>query len=140
MNNTWNEDTLTFANVSYFSRTAPENIIMVSSESTWYEWNVTDFVRIAIRENFEKVTLVLEANETVEGNFLAMFYSKDQQDLSLNEYSPQLVFTYHDVGGVSPDMTSKVILGVLATVGIFFVAYRFLKKSAKKRRRFSSVR
>lgn len=140
VNNNWNEDTLTFADLSSFYRTQPENIIIVSPGNAWYEWDVTGFVRTAVRENYEKVTLAMEANETNEGNFIAMFYSKDQQDLSLNEYRPQLVFTYQANGGVSSDMTGKVILAVLATVGIVFVAYRFLKKSAKKRRRFSSMR
>jgi len=142
VSNAWNEDTLTFVNLSYFYRTAPEYIVIVSPGNAWYEWDVTGFVRTAMRENYEKITLVLEANETVEGNFIALFYSKDQQDTSLDKYSPQLVFTYHDIGeGVSSDMIGKVILGVLATVGVVFVAYRFLKNSAKKRRRhFSSVR
>jgi len=140
VNNTWNEDTSTFVDFSHFSRTAPENIILVSSGNTWYEWTVTDTVRTAIQKNYEKITLALEAEETSEGNFLAIFYSKDQQDLPLNEYSPYLVFTYNGSAGVSLDTTGKVIFGVLATVGISFVAYRFLKKSAKKRRRSSSVK
>jgi len=140
VNNTWNEDTLTSADAGHFYRTAPESIVIVSSGNTWYEWFVTDFVRTAIQENYEKITLVLESEETSDGNFLAMFYSKDQTDPSLNGYRPQLVFTYYDIGGVSSDMVGKAILGVLATAGIVFVAYRFLKKPAKKKRRSSSVR
>lgn len=141
VNNAWSEDTLTFADLSYFSRTAHEGIIMVSSANTWYEWTVTEFVRAAIQQNYEKITLVLETYESGDGNFLAMFRSKDQQDPLMNEYKPQLVFTQQENGIVSPpDMTGMVVLGVFATVGISFVAYKFLKKSTRKIRRFSSVK
>jgi hypothetical protein len=139
VNNTWDEDTLTPLNTTDFFMTAPESFAQVTSKSVWYEWVVTDFVSTAIRENYERITLVLESEE-VEGDAFVMFYSKDQEDLPSKEYSPQLVFTYNGHGGVSWDIAGKVIFGVLATVGISFIAYRFLKKPAKKRRRFSSAR
>jgi len=139
VNNTWDEDTFTPLNATGFFMTAPESFVNVTSKYVWYEWGVTDFVRTAIRENYEKITLVLESEE-VEGNAFVMFYSKDQEDLQSKEYSPKLVFTYNGYGGVSLDIAGKVIFGVLATVGISFIAYRFLKKPAKKRRRSSSVK
>lgn len=140
-NNTWDEDTLTFLNYNPLCALATKpHILQIFAESVWYEWTVTGFVSTAIRENYEKITLVLEVEESVEENALALFYSKDQQDLPPNECIPQLVFTYPDHGGVSLDIIGKVILGLLATVGIVFVAYRFLKNPAKKRRRSSSVR
>jgi hypothetical protein len=139
VNNTWNEDTLTFVNFSYFFRTGPESIITVGSENVWYEWVVTDFVSTAIREKYENITLALEAEETVQGNGFAMFYSKDQQQLPPT-FNPQLVFTYHDIGGISLDIIGEVVFGVLVTAGIIFMAYRFLKKPGKKRRRFSYAR
>ena len=145
VNNAWDEDTLTSANVSssYIGQ-KPESVARVTSENVYYEWNVTEIVGIAIRENFEKVTFVLEAEEEVAGDTFVLFYSKDQQQYPPSECVPQLVFTYHNVSdnasGVSLDMIGKVILGGLASVGVVFVAYKFLKKPAKKRRRFSSLR
>jgi hypothetical protein len=138
VNNTWNEDTLTFDNFSYFSRTKPESVVTLplGSQNFWYEWVVTDFVSAAIREKHQNISLALEAEETVLGNGFVMFYSKDQQQLPPT-YNPQLVFTYHDVGGVSLGMTGEVVFGVLVMAGIIFVAYKFLKKPSKKRRRFS---
>jgi len=141
VNNTWNEDTLTFVNFSYFVRTKPESVttLPLGSEDFWYEWVVTDFVSTAIREKYENITFGLEAEETVMGNGFAMFYSKDQQQLPPT-FNPQLVFTYHDVGGISLDLTGEVVFGVLVTAAIIFMAYRFLKKPGKKRRRFSYTR
>jgi len=141
--NTWNENTLTFVNYSYFfpNRTGPESVttLPLGSENVWFEWVVTDFVSTAIREKYENITFGLEAEETVQGNGFAMFYSKDQQQLPPT-FNPQLVFTYHDVGGISSDLTGEVVFGVLVTAAIIFIAYRFLKKPGKKRRRFSYVR
>jgi hypothetical protein len=141
VNNTWNEDTLTFVNFSNFVRTKPESVttLPLGSEDVWYEWVVTDFVSTAIREKYENITFGLEAEETVQGNGFAMFYSKDQQQLPPT-FNPQLVFTYHDIGGISLDMIGEVVFGVLVTAGIIFMAYRFLKKPGKKRRRFSYAR
>jgi len=138
VNNTWNEDTFTSVNFSYFVRTGPESVttLPLGSEDFWYEWVVTDFVSTAIREKYENITFGLEAEETVQGNGFAMFYSKDQQQLPPT-FNPQLVFTYHDIGGISLDMIGEVVFGVLVTAGIIFMAYRFLKKTGKKRRRFS---
>ena len=140
VNNTWNEDTFTFVNFSYFFRTKPESettILPLGSEDVWYEWVVTDFVRTAIREKYENITFGLEAEEAVQGNGFAMFYSKDQQQVPPPYGNPQLVFTYHDIGGISLDMIGEVVFGVLVTAGIIFMAYRLLNKPGKKRRRSS---
>jgi hypothetical protein len=141
--NTWDENTLTFVNFGNFfqNRTGPESVttLPLGSENVWFEWVVTDFVSTAIREKYENITFGLEAEQTVQGNGFAMFYSKDQQQ-GPPTFNPQLVFTYHDVGGISPDLTGEVVFGVLVTAAIIFMAYRFLKKPGKKRRRFSYVR
>jgi len=138
VNNTWNESTLTFVNFSYFVRTKPESVttLPLGSQNVWFEWVVTDFVSTAIREKYKNITFGLEAEETVLGNGFAMFYSKDQQQLPPT-FNPQLVFTYHDTGGISFDLTGEVVFGVLVTATIIFMAYRFLKKQDKKRRRSS---
>lgn len=143
-NNAWDEDTLIATNFSYdYIGKNAESIARVTSENVYYEWNVTEIVGIAIRKNLEKVTFVLVAEEEVAGNTFVLFYSKDCGIDPPSEYIPQLVFTYHNynnVSEVSLDMVGKVILVGLASVGVVFVAYRFLKKPAKKRRRFSSMR
>ena len=139
-NNTWNEETFAFVNFSSFVRTRSESNVTVGSENVWHEWVVTDLVNIAMRENYENITFGLEAEQTVQGNAFAIFYSREQQQLPPT-YNPQLVFTYHDItgsdGGVSLDTIGKVVFGGLVTAGIVFIAYRSLKKTPKRRRRLS---
>jgi hypothetical protein len=141
VNNTWNESTLAFVNFTYFSRTKPESVatLPLVYKLDWYEWDVTDFVSAAIREKYENITFALEAEETVLGSAFAIFYSKDQQQLPPT-YNPQLVFTYQNTGGTSLNLIGEVTFGVLVTAGIIYVAYRFLKKQDKRRRRFSHTR
>ncbi len=128
VNNTWNEGNLTFRLLGKFYRTNPEDAVRVDSIDVWYEWKVTDFIRNAIEENQEKITLTLEVEDPLGGMARSRFASKDQQ---WHEYSPQLVFTYSEPGSNSPHIIITA-LGLMVTVAIVFLAYRFLKNPKQK--------
>jgi hypothetical protein len=57
VNNTWNEENLTFASFAGFFRTAPESVVKVTSDE-WYEWKVTNFVSKAVEEKYERITSI----------------------------------------------------------------------------------
>jgi len=127
VNNTWNEENLTFVSFGGFFKTDPEDFVIVDSD-IWYEWEVTGFVSKAMEENYEKITLTLEVIPPSEG--IARFASKDQP----TEYSPQLVFTYTETETNSPDIIIIVALGLTVTVAIVFLAYKFSKRHKTKTR------
>lgn len=133
VNNTWNEENLTFVSFSGFFRTNPEDVVRVDSKDVWYEWNVTNFVRKADEENYEKITLTLEVKDTLEGTARSLFASKDQTPQD-REYSPQLAFTYTETETNSPDTTIIVAIGLTVTVAIVFLAYVFIKRHKTKTR------
>ncbi len=134
VNNTWNEENLTFVSFSGFFRTNPEDVIRVDSIDIWYEWNVTNFIRKADEENYEKITLTLEVKDPLEGTARALFASKDQTTQEMREYSPQLVFTYleHEPEAKSVDIIIIVALGLAVTVVIVFLAWKFSKRHKTK--------
>jgi hypothetical protein len=132
-NNTWSEDTLAFDSITNLSHTnSSESAVIVSSNNTWYEWTVTDFVGSAMQPpaSPDRVTLVLEPGNNSEGNYTAFFYSTHQ---SSTQYYPQLVFSYRSM--MDPVYTYlEVGSGFVVFTGIVIVAYRFSGK--KKRKRF----
>ena len=134
VNNTWNEENLTFASFSGFFRTAPESVVKVTSDE-WYEWKVTNFVSKAVEENYEKITLTLEVEDPLKGTARSLYASKDQKTQEWLEYSPQLVFTYLEPKANSMDTITKVALGLTATVAIAFLAYKLSKRRTRKKRR-----
>jgi hypothetical protein len=134
LNNTWNEDTLTFESIQNFSRSdKPESVVTVSSNNTWYEWTVTGFVGHAMQQPapLDKITLVLQAENSVSGDDYVFFYSKDQ---NLPQYYPRLVFSYKSsVINPNPmDTYLKVGLVSVVVAGIILVAYRFSRKKKRK--------
>jgi hypothetical protein len=131
VNNTWNEENVTFVIFAGFFRSDPESVVKVTSIDSWYEWNVTNFVRKAMEKNYEKITLTLEVEDPLGGTALSRFASKDQEWL---EYSPQLVFTYLEPKANSMDTITKVALGLTATVAIAFLAYKLSKRRTRKKR------
>lgn len=133
VNNTWNENNLTNLLFSKFSRTNPEDVVRVDSTDVWYEWKVTGFVRKAVEENYEKITLTLEVKDQLQGTALSLFASKDQKT-TLREYSPQLVFTHLEPKANSLDIIIKVASGLTATAVIVFLAYKLSKKRTRKKR------
>jgi len=133
VNNTWNEENLTFVSFSGFYRTNPEDVVRVDSIDVWYEWKVTNFVRNAVEENYEKITLTLEVKDPLEGPARSLFASKDQTPQDRG-YSPQLVFTYAETETNSPDIIIIVALGLTVTVAIVFLAYMFIKRHKTKTR------
>ena len=133
VNNTWNEENLTFASFSGFFRTAPESVVKVTSPE-WYEWKVTNFVSKAVEENYEKITLTLEVEDPLEGTARSLYASKDQTTQEMRGYSPQLVFTYLEPKANSMDTITKVALGLTATVAIAFLAYKLSKRRTRKKR------
>lgn len=133
VNNTWNEENLTFASLSGFSRTAPESVVKVTSPE-WYEWKVTNFVSKAVEENYEKITLTLEVEDPLEGTAASVYASKDQKTQEWLKYSPQLVFTYLEPKANSLDTITKVALGLTATAAIAFLAYKLSKRRTRKKR------
>jgi len=133
VNNTWNEENLTFVSLGGFFKTDPGDFVKVTSAGVWYEWKVTSFVRKAIEENYEKTTFTLEVMPQSEG--IAWFASKDQTTQEFREYSPQLVFTYLEPQTNPLDILSKVALGLTVTVAIAFLAYKFSKTHTRKKRR-----
>jgi hypothetical protein len=132
VNNTWNEENLTFVSLGGFFKTDPGDVVKVN-EDIWYEWKVTDFVRKAIEENYEKITFTLEVMPPSEG--LAWFASKDQTSPEMRDYSLQLVFTYLEPQTNPLDIPTKVALGLTVTVVIVFLAYKFSNKQTRKKRR-----
>jgi hypothetical protein len=134
VNNTWSEDTLAFDSISDFSRSnSPESVVAVSSNYTWYSWTVTDFVRWAMQQPalLDTITLVMEPENTVSGNYTMSFYSKDQ---SLTQYYPQLVFSYKDM--MNPMYTYlEAGFAFVAVAGIAVVVYR---SSARRKRKKSA--
>lgn len=133
VNNTWNEENLTFVSFSGFYRTNPEDVVRVDAIDVWYEWNVTNFVRNAVEENYEKITLTLEVKDTLEGPARSLFASKDQTPQD-REYSPQLVFTYTKTETNSLDIIIIVASGLTATAIIVFLAYKLSKRHKTKTR------
>lgn len=135
VNNTWNEENVTFVIFGGFSRSDPESVVKVTSIDTWYEWNVTNFVRKAIEKNFEKITLTLEVEDQLGGaTALSRYASKDQTAQQMRDYSPQLVFTYVETKADSMDIIIKVALGLTATVATAFLAYKLSKRRTRKKR------
>ena len=133
VNNTWNEENLTFAIFSGFFRTAPESVVKVTSDE-WYEWKVTNFVSKAVEENYEKITLTLEVEDPLEGTARSLYASKDQTTQEMRGYSPQLVFTYLEPKANSMDTITKVALGLTATAAIACLAYKLSKRRTRKKR------
>jgi hypothetical protein len=133
VNNTWNEENLTFASLSGFSRTALESVVKVTSSYEWYEWKVTNLVSKAIEENYEKITLTLEVEDPLAGTAASLYASKDQTTQEMREYSPQLVFTYLEPKANSLDTITKVALGLTATAAIAFLAYKLSKRRTRKK-------
>ncbi|MDH5450928.1 MAG: DNRLRE domain-containing protein [Candidatus Bathyarchaeota archaeon] len=132
-NNTWNEENLTFASFKGFYRTNPEDVVRVDSIDVWYEWKVTNFVRNAVEEDHENITLTLEVKDPLEGPARSLFASKDQTPQD-REYSPQLAFTYGETETNSPDITIIVAIGLTATVAIIFLAWKFSERHKTKTR------
>ena len=133
VNNTWNEENLTFVLFREFSRTAAEDAVIVDSIDVWYEWKVTNLVSKAMEENYEKITLTLEVEDPLEGQALSRYASKDQTTQEMREYSPQLVFTYLEPNTNSLDTIIKVALGLTVAVAIAFLAYKFSNRHTRKR-------
>lgn len=135
VNNTWNEENLTFVSFGGFFRTAAEDAVIVDSIDVWYEWNVTNFIGEAIEENYDRITLTLEVEDPLEGIARSFYASKDQTTPEMREYSPQLVFTYLEPQTDSSNTPIKVALGLMVTVAIVFLAYKFSKRYTRKKRR-----
>lgn len=130
VNNTWNEENLTSLSFSGFLRTSLEDIVKVESIDVWYEWNVTNFVKRAVEENYKKITLTLEVEDTLEGTARSLFSSKDQE--WAETYGPQLVFTYSQTGTNSPDIIIIAALGLAAAIVIAFLAYKLSERHKTK--------
>jgi hypothetical protein len=130
LNNTWDEDTLTFVSIQNFSRSDnPESVVIVSSNNTWCDWTVTSFVNSAMHQPvpFDNITLVLEAEDSGSGS--VYFCSNDQNS---SRYYPQLVFSYKSpVTNLMNAYFGVGFVSVAAAV-IVLVAHRF---SGKKRAR-----
>jgi hypothetical protein len=129
VNNTWNEENLTFSLFSGFFKTDPEDVVRVDL-NVWYEWKVTDFIRKAVEESYERITLTLEVEDSFEGTASSLFASKDQEFL---EYNPQLIFTYLEAEANSLDTITIVALGLAVTVAIVFLAYKLSKRRTRKK-------
>lgn len=130
-NNTWNEDNLTFDSQHEFPITTQyESAVTVSSGNSWYEWTVTEFVSDAMQKlHFDKLTLVLEAENSFEGDNYVLFYSKDQD---LSEYRPRLVFSYSPYLVNPLDTYLKIAAASVVIIGSVFVVYMFSKKRRRK--------
>lgn len=136
LNNTWNEETLTYESPRNFSVSDyPENVVVVSSSNSWHEWIVTESVSGAIQQmQSDMITFVLRVESSHAGNDYVFFYSKDQ-NLRFRDYRPQLVFSYRS-NVINPLGTYLTIASAsIAIVGVIFVAYKFSRK--RKRQRYS---
>jgi hypothetical protein len=129
LNNTWNEDNLTFEDIGHFVKSdLPESVASVAAGNSWYEWAVTYFVWNATQQgHFDRITLVLQVEQSRQENDFVLFYSKDQD---LLEYRPQLVFSYKSS---SPDITPYIILASVVLAGIILVAYWFSRKRKREK-------
>ena len=135
VNNTWSEENLNFILFSEFFRTSLADIVRVDSIDTWYEWNVTSFIRTARGENYERITLALEVQDTLDGTALSLFASKDQTTQGSREYRPQLVLAYTEPEPTPQDTNIIIIaLGLAAAVIVIFLVYRFSKRRQRRTR------
>ena len=135
VNNTWSEEDLNFILFSEFFRTSLADIVRVDSMHTWYEWNVTSFIRTARGENYEKITFALEVQDTLDGIAVSLFASKDQTTQGSLEYRPQLVLTYTEPEPPPQDTNIIIIaLGLAAAVIVIFLVYRFSKRRQRRTR------
>jgi len=134
LNNTWNEENLTFDSIHDFETSDYAESIVNISNNNWYEWIVTDFVRNAMQQHFDRLTLVLQAEVGSDEDDYVFFYSKDY---NLQGVCPQLVFSYKSSATGSLDATPIVILVsiVVAVVGI--IAYGFSRK--RKREKYHRI-
>jgi len=135
VNNTWNEENLTFVSFGGFFRTAAEDAVIVDSIDVWYEWKVTNFVSKAMEEHCEKITLTLEVEDPLNGTARSFYASKDQTSPERREYSPQLVFTYPEPHTNPLDIPIKVTLGLTVIGAIVFLTYKFSKGRILNKRR-----
>jgi hypothetical protein len=134
LNNTWNEETLTFEPIINFSvSNYPENVVSVSSSNNWHEWIVTDSVSGAMQQmHSDMVTFVLRVESSHAGNDYVFFYSKDQNFKS-RDYRPQLVFSYKSYVINPLDTYLKIISVSVVVAGVIFVAYRFSRKRKREK-------
>ncbi|UCG44679.1 MAG: DNRLRE domain-containing protein [Candidatus Bathyarchaeota archaeon] len=135
VNNTWAEEDLNFVLFSDFFRTSLADIVRVDAINTWFEWNVTSFIRVAREENYEEVTLALEVQDPLDGAALALFASKDQETQEALQYQPQLVLTY--TNPEPPPQGSPIVpiaLGVTAAIVVALLVYRFSRNRQRRPR------
>lgn len=135
VNNTWNEENLTFVSFGKFFRTNPESVVKVDSMEVWYEWKVTNLVSNATEENYEKITLALEVKDPLEGMARSLYASRDQPTQEMREYSPQLVFAYLEPKANSLGTIIILASGLTVTIAIVFLAYKFSKRRKQKTQR-----
>lgn len=131
VNNTWNEENWTFNDlIGTYMTDEAESIITISSNGSWYEWTVTEFIYDAMQQlRFDRLTLVLQAEKDSPGeNDYVLFYSKDQ---NRTVYWPQLIFSYRSPASNPPYTSILIILGFVAVAGVAFMVYRFSRKRQK---------
>lgn len=132
LNNAWNENNLTYVSSGNL-RVAKlvESYVSIFSNDAWYEWTVTQTVRAAFANGYNKLSLVLKVESTHTGYEYVSFYSKEASPVG--EYGPRLVFSYFTPSNFM-DIAIKIVFASIVIIGIIIVAYRFSKK--KKREKY----
>lgn len=131
LNNTWNENNLTYIfSLDFLVITLAESVVSVSSSDVWYEWTVNQTVHAAFANGYDKLTLVLKVESTHTGDEYVSFYSKETPPLG---NGPRLIFTYFTPSNFM-DTAIKITFASIVIIGIIIVAYRFSKK--KKREKY----
>lgn len=123
-NNSWTELTLTYLNMPSYNKTSMDSV-PIATDIQWYNWNVVDAVRNALKSNPKAVTIVLLDPSLHSPSGKVAFYSKEQ-----GNYLPKLAIHWSEV---VPEFPTFLILPFFMIATLTAVA--FYKKKAMQSKR-----
>ena len=112
--NSWSEDSLNWNNMPDYNILVNESVVL--NESSWYVFDITNFVRntLPLRE----FSLLLKSNDESVWNKYAIFNSREIQDVS-----PYVEFTFNSEG---PEIVNVSFTNVCDEGSIFSVNFSVL--------------
>ena len=104
---TWTENGITWSSQPGYG-SAEDTVTLINGRtSTWYEWDVTDFVMAEAAATGDKaVSLVVKA--AVEGSSTDLTYAFDSKEYSGGSVAPVLEIRFDDGSGSGGDQPSRV--------------------------------
>lgn len=120
--NDWTEDGITYNKPAFQSETIDS--VNVTSNSIWYEWNVTSTATSTLRTADKRLSVALEGS--TNGGII-VFYSRQSPGVDLR---PQLsvLYSYTPSSGKEPVLVALIVIVVAAASAIGLVAYTRRKK------------